>query len=65
MKCKECKKREAVIKMAIVSIRYKHTAIEIVCDDVCLRCLEKSLKLKSKMFKKNPIEKVKMALKVR
>ena len=60
MKCKECKKREAVIKSAVVSISYKHTAIEIVCDDVCLRCLEKALKRKSTMFKKNPIEKVKI-----
>jgi len=61
MKCKECKKREAVIKSAVISIRYKHTAIEIVCDDVCLRCLEKSLKRKSTIFKKNPIEKVKIS----
>jgi len=56
MKCKECKKREAVIKFAVISIRYYKTAIEIVCDDVCVKCLTKSLNRKSTMFKRNPIK---------
>ena len=43
MKCKECKKREAVIKTAVVSIRYEKTAIEVVCDQVCMKCFKKSL----------------------
>jgi len=58
MTCKECKKREAVIKMAVVSIRYVHTAIEIVCDQVCMKCFKKSLSRPSNMFKRNPIESV-------
>jgi len=46
MKCKECKKEEAVIKFVQVSIRYKDIAEEIIADNVCRKCLIKSLEKK-------------------
>ncbi len=58
MKCKECKKRIAVVKMAVISIRYEKTAIEIVCDQVCMKCFKKSLSRPSSLFNRNPIESV-------
>ena len=63
MKCKECEKREAVIKMAVVSIRYSKTAIEVVCDQVCMKCFKKSLSRPSSLFKRNPIESVEISKK--
>jgi len=61
MKCKECKKREAVVKSAVISIRYSKTAIEIVADHLCLKCLTASFNRKSTLFKRNPIESVEIS----
>ncbi len=43
MKCKECNENEAVVKKAEISIRYQGKAIEIVADNICFECLQKSM----------------------
>ena len=60
MMCQECFKNLAHVKMAQISIEYEYTAIEIVCDNVCIKCLCKAINRKSTLFKSNPTREVKV-----
>ena len=45
MKCKECKKETVTeVKRAEISIRYPKKAIEIVANNICMKCFLRAVK---------------------